>query len=121
VISIDSPVKFIVYYIVIAVLSVLSLVYGKRAGCHYICWMAPFMVIGRKIRNFLKYPSLRLRPKTEKCIDCKKCSKVCPMSLDVNKMVRNSKMENPECILCGECVDICPKDAISYSFSSGLD
>jgi hypothetical protein len=47
--------------IVFAFLFLSSLVFGKRAGCHYICWMTPFMSIGRKIRNILKYPSLRLR------------------------------------------------------------
>ncbi|WP_340820121.1 4Fe-4S binding protein [Methanolobus sp. WCC4] len=121
VVSIDRPLKFIVYYVVIAVLLVLSLAYGKRAGCHYICWMAPFMVIGRKIRNILKYPSLRLKANKDDCINCRKCSKICPMSLDVNAMVSNGKMENSECILCGECVDTCPKDVISYSFSSGVE
>jgi polyferredoxin len=121
IISMDSPNVYFVYYTVITVFLILSLALGKRAGCHYICWMAPFMVIGRKVRNLLQYPSLRLRADTEKCIDCKKCNKVCPMSLDVNMMVSNHTMENSECILCGECIDSCPKDVIGYSFSSGLD
>ena len=33
---------------------------GRRAGCHTICWMAPFMIIGRKLRNLVAWPSLRL-------------------------------------------------------------
>lgn len=119
VISIDRPQQYFIYYTVIGILVFLSLAFGKRAGCHYICWMAPFMVIGRKIRNLVKYPSLRLKADKEKCIDCKKCNKSCPMSLDVNTMISNHRMENSECILCGECVDTCPKNVIAYSFSSG--
>jgi ferredoxin len=38
------------------------------------------------------------------------------MSLEVNKMVQNQSMENPECILCGTCVDVCPRKAIKYNF-----
>ncbi len=34
------------------------------------------------------------------------------MGLDVNGMVRQGPMENPECILCANCVDTCPKGAI---------
>jgi ferredoxin len=42
------------------------------------------------------------------------------MSLDVNGMVKESKMENLECILCGTCVDVCKKEVIKYSFGKGL-
>lgn len=40
------------------------------------------------------------------------------MSLPVENMVLESKMEQRECILCGTCIDVCPKNAISYTFSS---
>jgi len=46
----DLP-SLIAYVAVVALFLVLSLTVGRRAGCHTICWMAPFMVIGRKIRN----------------------------------------------------------------------
>ncbi|MBP2031258.1 polyferredoxin [Methanohalophilus levihalophilus] len=119
VVSVDSLYKYFIYYTVLAVFALLAITLGKRAACHYICWMAPFMIIGRKIRNLLKYPSLRLRKDENKCIDCKKCNKICPMSIDVNTMIHSQTMENTECILCGECVDVCPKGVIGYSFSSG--
>jgi len=78
------------------------------------------MIGGRKLRNVFKWPSLRLKAQKDKCIDCKTCSFNCPMSLDVNIMVKDSKMENSECILCGTCVDVCKKEVIKYSFSRGL-
>lgn len=77
------------------------------------------MIAGRKIRNLFKWPSLRLKADKEKCRDCLKCTGVCPMSLDVHKIVQTGVMENSECILCGSCVDACPEGVIKYSFSKG--
>jgi polyferredoxin len=118
-VSIDEPLKYIMYYLVIGLFLVLAITVGKRAGCHTICWMAPFMIIGRWIRNRFAWPSLRLVANASACSDCKTCTKNCPMSLDVNSMVKTQKMEHTECILCGTCVDNCSRDAIRYSFSSG--
>jgi ferredoxin-type protein NapH len=88
-------------------------------GCHYLCWMALFMIIGRRIRNFFRWPALRLKVDEEKCVDRKLCTKNCPMSLDVMGMVHRRNMGNSECVLCGTCVDLCPKDVLRYSFSAG--
>jgi len=92
---------------------------GRRAFCHYGCWMAPFMIIGRKIRNLARWPALRLKVEADLCVQCNLCSKNYPMSLDVERLVLAGAMEHNECILCGTCVDVCPKDAIRYSFSKG--
>lgn len=119
--SVDRPIfiAYIIYYFVIALFVGLAFFAGRRAGCHTICWMAPFMIIGRWLRNLFAWPSLRLKAIPEACADCKKCTSNCPMSLDVNGMVQLGKMENSECILCGTCVDNCSKNVIRYSFSSG--
>jgi len=118
-ISVDRPEGYFIYYIVLDLFMILSLAAGRRAGCHYICWMAPFMIIGRKIRNLYRWPALRLKADVSKCVNCKRCTANCPMSLDVNGMVQKGDMENSECVLCGTCVDVCPKDTIGYSFSGG--
>jgi polyferredoxin len=118
-ISVDQPVKYIIYYGVVLLFVVLAALVGRRAGCHTICWMAPFMMIGRWIRNRFGWASLRLVADASACSDCKLCTKSCPMSLDVNAMVQIEKMEHAECILCGTCIDNCSKKAIRYSFSSG--
>ena len=115
----DGPPWFMIYYIVIALFLGLALIFGRRGGCHYLCWMAPFMIIGRKIRNVFRWPALRLRAASDKCIDCRRCSRECVMGLDVNGLVRDGDMEHAECVLCGSCVDNCPKQVIRYSFSSG--
>lgn len=117
----DRPIliAYIIYYVVIGLFVGLAMLVGRRAGCHTICWMAPFMMIGRWLRDRAGWPSLRLVANAASCADCKKCTSSCPMSLDVNAMVQIEKMENSECILCGTCVDNCAQNAIRYSFSSG--
>lgn len=113
-ISIAEPGAYIIYYAVLLLIVILSLKAGKRAFCHYVCWMAPFMIIGTKIKEYLNIPSLQLKADGSKCISCKQCTKKCPMSLDVEEMAKKGSMKNTECILCGECVDVCPKAVIKY-------
>jgi len=117
----DRPViaAYAIYYIVLGIFFALAVFVGRRAGCYAICWMAPFMILGRKLRNLFAWPSLRLQAETGKCTSCLTCNSNCPMSLDVNSMVQAGRMENSECILCGSCVDGCPSKAIHYSYSVG--
>jgi polyferredoxin len=117
----DRPIliAYIIYYGVIGLFVGLAAIVGRRAACHTICWMAPFMILGRWVRNQSGWPSLRLVADPSACADCKKCTSNCPMSLDVNAMVHKGRMENHECILCGTCVDNCSKHVLRYSFSSG--
>jgi ferredoxin-type protein NapH len=116
----DRPILFayIIYYTVIGLFVGLAVFAGRRAGCHTICWMAPFMIIGRWMRNRFGWASLRLQADASACRDCKTCTRNCPMSLDVHTMVKREFMENPECILCGTCVDNCDRHAIRFSFGS---
>lgn len=117
----DRPIfiAYIIYYAVVGLFMTLSLTLGRRGGCHSICWMAPFMILGRKTRNTAAWPALRLKASPEACSNCKTCTTNCPMSLDVNAMVQKGHMEHSECILCGSCVDNCARKAIVYSFSAG--
>lgn len=120
-ISVAEPAAYIIYYLVVALIVIISFTGGKRAFCHYVCWMAPFMIIGVKISTLLRLPSLRLTADKNKCINCRLCDKNCVMSLPVSEMVQKSSMENPECILCGACVDNCKKGTIKYSFGVEKD
>ena len=95
---------------------VFALVFGRRGECHTFCPIAVMLMIGRKIRNLFCWPALHLEAEKDRCVDCATCSKECPMSLDVNGMVRKKEMEQAECILCGSCVDSCPKNAITYAW-----
>jgi polyferredoxin len=46
--------------------------------------------------------------RTDACIECKKCEKMCPTD--------ESKRDDTkaECYLCGRCIEVCPKDALVY-------
>lgn len=59
-ISVSNIYMYITYYIVILLFFCNSIIWGKMASCHYLCWMSPFMIIGRKISNLLNIPSLRI-------------------------------------------------------------
>ena len=114
----DMP-SLIAFVAVTGIFLVLALAVGRRAACHTICWMAPFMIMGRAARNAFAWPSLRLAAREDFCRHCGACTKNCPMSLDVQDMVAEKRMESSDCILCGSCVDTCPAKTIAYTFSSG--
>ena len=114
-ISVTEIYSYVIYYGVILVLVLPTMIHGKRGACHYICWMAPFMVIGSSIGRFLHLPQLHVEADREKCISCKRCNKVCPMGLDVESMVQSGTNHKcSECIQCGACIDECPKGAVKY-------
>ena len=115
--SIGNFQGLISYFIVLLLLIVLpAFIVGKRSFCHHLCWMAPFMIIGRKIRNHFQWASLQLKSTPKDCKHCHTCSENCPMGLPVEEMVNSKSMENTECILCGTCVDGCKQGAISYEW-----
>ncbi len=118
IVSVTHPEQYVIYYFVLASIVGLSLTVGKRGFCHTVCWMAPFMIIGRKLSNLMKAPALRLYADAGQCSDCLSCNRTCPMSLDVHQMVKLHNMEHLDCILCGQCVDGCSKQAIVYRFAS---
>lgn len=114
-ISVDQPMKYMIYYVVLFTFFILSLILGKRGACHSICWMSPFLVAGSKIGRAFHLPQLKISTKAENCIDCKKCDIKCPMSILVSNEIKSGKIESSDCILCGECVDVCPKKVLKYS------
>lgn len=114
-ISVSGIMELTIYLFFITLITVLALVIGKRGMCHSICWMAPFMIIGTRIKNLLGYSSLHLEADSEKCVQCGLCTKNCPMSLEVAQMVRMGALQNDECILCGRCADLCAKKVIKLT------
>lgn len=118
--SITNLQSLIVYLVVLLLIVLPAFIFGRRSFCHHICWMAPFMIVGRKIRNIGGWPSLKLVADSDACTHCRVCTRDCPMSLPVEDMVERENMENAECILCGTCVDGCRFNAIRYGFESGL-
>jgi polyferredoxin len=117
-ISISKIQSYVIYYGIVLIILIPSLVGGKRAFCHYFCWMAPFMVIGMRLRHLFHISGLHLMVKSGQCIFCDKCTNACPMGLNTKAMVKNNKMNNTECIQCGACVDNCPQKVLKYTVSN---
>ncbi len=118
-ISISSPTVLVIVVVIFAVIFITAFFAGRRGFCNVLCPMAVVMIAGRKIRNLFGWSALRLSADASRCIDCNKCSKTCPMGLDVNRMVRQGEMENADCILCASCADACPRGAIRYGIQEG--
>ena len=112
----DLP-SCIAYFVVLFILIILpGLIFGRRSFCHHLCWMAPFMIFGRKIANKTSMTSLKLTLENDTCVHCHRCNEHCPMSLPVEAMVESRNMEHSECILCGSCADTCNEKIMSLGF-----
>jgi ferredoxin-type protein NapH len=90
-ISVGNLQSLITYFAILALIVIPAFLIGKRAFCYTICWMAPFMILGRKLRNLLKWPSLQLLSQPDTCTHCHTCDTKCPMSLPVEDMVQTKK------------------------------
>ena len=98
---------FIIGNVVYYAVGIIMAFYLKdnRAFCKYICPITVFL----KISSYFAF--LRVTVDENKCVDCGKCIKSCPM--DVDMLDNSRKRENAtECILCLNCVRNCPKDAL---------
>ena len=88
------------FFIFLAFLIASFFVY--RPFCRFIC---PYGVLLSLVSRFGVYKFRR----TDKCIDCGKCEKVCP----VNEALMDS--DKSECYMCGRCMDVCPVEgALEY-------
>ncbi len=100
------------------IIGVLGAIFGAWASCRYICWIAPFLVLGRRIREFVRLPGLRIAIKPESCSACERCRDVCPMAVNMLPGAETS-IRSDDCILCGNCVDVCHGQALRFRFSRG--
>ncbi len=52
------------------------------------------------------------------CIECGKCTSVCPLSIDVRSYAKEGiPVDNLRCVGCGHCVDACPTKTLKYTTS----
>lgn len=115
-ISVSSPGAMMIYLIIVALFFIPNLFLGRRAMCHCICWMAPFMIIGEKIGSAVHAPQLHVATDSSKCVSCGLCEKACPMSLPVSELLQSGAITHSECIQCAACCDACHKDVLKLEF-----
>jgi len=90
------------------VLFIFLSIFFDRPFCNYIC------------PNGVKYGLLSfmrvftIKRNTDKCVNCKRCTNVCPMHIDVSK---TTNVRHANCINCMKCIDSCPvKNTLKYGF-----
>ena len=111
-VSVNNPLGLPIYFGIVALFFIPNLVLGRRAMCHCICWMAPFMVLGEKLGSALRIPQLHVSAEADRCVGCGKCDRACPMSLPVEQLAQGGAIVDAECIQCAACADACPKDVL---------
>ena len=100
------------FYVKLAVLVLIVVVtfFVERPFCRYLCPLGAFYGLFNGIGFY------RMRVEQSKCVQCGKCSGVCPMTVDPVRTPNSC-----ECIRCGRCIDVCPAKAVcgGFSVSSG--
>lgn len=77
-----------------------------RFFCKYLCPMGAFLGLVSKISP------LKIQRDADVCIDCKLCTKSCPVNIPVAEL---AEVKSAECIQCQECVSSCPKEGALFS------
>jgi len=94
-----------VLYLLIA-LGIMGL-FVERSWCKYAC------PVGAVLGVFSKLSPTSVTRNKASCIDCKICSRVCPMNIDVANL---SRVRGIDCQTCVKCVDACPvNDALALT------
>ena len=47
-----------------------SLIFGRWASCHYMCWIAPLLIGGKRVGEWMRLRSLRIKPNPASCKRC---------------------------------------------------
>jgi polyferredoxin len=79
--------------------SLILSIFFDRFFCKYLCPLGAFLGL------FTKVNAYNINRDKETCINCNKCSKICPVNIDVAVL---DSAANSECINCMECVTVCP-------------
>lgn len=79
-------------------------VWRGRWFCDTVCPAGTLLGLASRVSPF----KLQI---TSKCIQCRKCEKLCRTgAIRINE----KKIDFSRCVLCGECAAACPADAITY-------
>ncbi len=83
-------------------------------------WCRVLCPLGALLGLFSRFSILRLEKDSERCTDCKLCSKGCQGAASPQP---GKEWENSECLLCFNCFDSCPENALAFRFrwSPGLN
>ncbi|WP_265821183.1 4Fe-4S binding protein [Geovibrio ferrireducens] len=86
--------------IVLAVLMILGLLF-RNFWCRFLCPYGALMGLVSLLSPF------KIKRDKDACINCMKCTNICPMDIQVHKAVT---VHSPECIGCHDCVRVRAND-----------
>ncbi len=84
----------------------------SRAFCKLLCPVGAGMALTGRLSR------LRLRVRSDRCIECRKCDKTCPVQVPVMTTPGNV-LARPECVGCLDCRRACPVDALPLGYRPG--
>jgi ferredoxin-type protein NapH len=119
IISVDAPMRYIIYYSVLILFLISNVLIGKRGACHSFCWISPFLTAGYNVGKMLKIHQLRVVASPKACVNCGACNKKCSMSIPVSSALKDGLVNTSDCILCGECIEACNKNVLSFGVKVG--
>jgi polyferredoxin len=76
-------------------------IFIRNLWCRYLC---PY---GALLGLFALVSPVRIRRNASACIDCAKCTQVCPSTLPVDTLIQ---IRSAECTACMTCVSVCPAE-----------
>lgn len=107
------------YLMVLIVGGLLSVVISPRTWCQF-CPMGTIQILSYKLGKALGIAKVTDKKivieAKEKCHNCSKCSRVCPMQLaPYQEFSDDNQFDNEKCIRCSTCVVNCPAGILSLS------
>jgi ferredoxin len=91
--------KFLIGLIFLGV-AVVGSIWIPNNFCRYFCPMGAFLSI------LAKLSPTKLHVAQSACTSCQKCSKICPVQIDI---CAQPKVTSSQCLSCGDCVVACPQ------------
>ena len=73
-----------------------------RPFCRYACPLGAFNGI------FNSFSFISIKREAATCTDCGRCSKVCPVNID---LCASTNIRHIECTRCLKCIDVCPQNS----------
>ncbi len=87
-------------YVVTAATVVISF-FVPRPFCRYACPLGAFNGI------FNSFSFIRIKRDAQTCTDCGRCTKVCPVNID---LCASTTIRSIECTRCLQCIEACPQN-----------
>lgn len=103
-----------VFVRMITVTTLITLVLGVLYQPRTWCRICPMGTIAKYVAQWrMRFNPFQLITFTNNaCVNCKVCTKNCPLNIDVPSYKEKGQVTHPDCLKCSVCVAKCPKKAL---------